>query len=628
MPSMIVSYSWPVPNAFMSAPVPLNSGCCAPPCPANPPNSVPGPAGENAFSLTTLAFTQPAVGANVVVTLTHDGWVVVGQTVFIEGGGFYIVASISGLAVTLTNTGDTGNAVPGIVVGANAKVSPAGVPGAGIDSFTTTAANFVQPAIGANVNAQVVDSDWAAVGQRVFVVTGGYYTVFAVPDPTHVTLTNDGDPGNAAPGVVINFPQKVSPAGLRGAAGATGVSTLNAVSPTTTKGDLIVDNGANSPAAGDVRLGVGTDGKALVADSTQPTGLAYATITPNVAATARDIAVLSGTAGTPLAVVDSKLLITTDGAIQSTPTGGNARGAKAVDLQVSRVAPGQVASGASAGILAGENNTASGADSVVGGGSTNVASAANAGVACGFTNSASAANAFVGGGNNNIASGANNTVAGGAGNTASAAGGGATICGGDNNTASGTDSFVGAGNGNVASAQESSVLCGNSNQATVRLATVLGGISAKASLWGQLARNAGIFAALGDCQTTELLWRIATTDATANVEAFLDGTSLRAVVPLNTVWAFFFLVAARSSAGVCAAWSVSGAIQNNANTVSLVAAVNTSVIADGTTGTWGVVGGLVVSADNVNKSLKVAVTGAALTNIRWNAHARITELGF
>ncbi len=328
-----------------------------------------------------------------------------------------------------------------------------------------------------------------------------------------------------------------------------------------------------------------------------------------------------------MAVKDSKLLITSDGAIQSTPTGGNARGSKAVDLQVTRTGIAQVASGANSGILAGESNTANGTDSFVGGGNSNSASALHAASVAGFGNIASGANSFVGAGNGNTASAPNSTVSGGASNTASGSGG-SVVAGGDNNISSGADSFVGGGNGNTASAQESAVLSGNSNVASTRIATVLGGISAKAYLWGQKSHNAGIFAAAADSQTSELLWRIATTDATANVESFLDGGTARAVIPLNTTWAFEIYTIARSSAGVCAMWKTEGAIQNNANTVSLVAAVTQSVIADGTGTTWGVTANHVVSADNTNKSLKVAVTGAVATNIRWVTRARLVEVGF
>lgn len=57
----------------------------------------------------------------------------------------------------------------------------------------------------------------------------------------------------------------------------------------------------------------------------------------------------------------------------STTTGGNARGANAVDLQTSRAAATNVASGPASGVLSGSNNTASADISVVTGGTFNQA---------------------------------------------------------------------------------------------------------------------------------------------------------------------------------------------------------------------------------------------------------------
>ncbi len=55
-----------------------------------------------------------------------------------------------------------------------------------------------------------------------------------------------------------------------GTANTTATTAFNALAPTTTKGDIIAHNGTNN-----IRLGVGTDGYALVAASAQPTGLNY-----------------------------------------------------------------------------------------------------------------------------------------------------------------------------------------------------------------------------------------------------------------------------------------------------------------------------------------------------------------
>jgi anti-sigma28 factor (negative regulator of flagellin synthesis) len=50
-------------------------------------------------------------------------------------------------------------------------------------------------------------------------------------------------------------------------------TTINQIKPTTTKGDLIVDNGTSA-----VRFGVGANGQALIADSTQATGVTWGSV--------------------------------------------------------------------------------------------------------------------------------------------------------------------------------------------------------------------------------------------------------------------------------------------------------------------------------------------------------------
>jgi hypothetical protein len=92
-------------------------------------------------------------------------------------------------------------------------------------------------------------------------------------------------------------------------------------------------------------------------------------------------------------------------ALQS--TGGNNRGANAVDLQVARVStsPSQVASGPTSVISGGQNNTASGELSVIAGGSGSTASARGSAVGGGENNTASGLFATVPGGRDNVAKG-------------------------------------------------------------------------------------------------------------------------------------------------------------------------------------------------------------------------------
>ncbi len=99
-------------------------------------------------------------------------------------------------------------------------------------------------------------------------------------------------------------------------------------------------------------------------------------------------------------------------ALQS--TGGNNRGANAVDLQVARVStsPSQVASGATSVISGGQNNTASGELSVIAGGSGSTASGRGSAVGGGENNTASGLFATIPGGRNNVASGENSFAVG------------------------------------------------------------------------------------------------------------------------------------------------------------------------------------------------------------------------
>jgi hypothetical protein len=135
-------------------------------------------------------------------------------------------------------------------------------------------------------------------------------------------------------------------------------------------------------------------------------------------------------------------------------SGGNARGANAVDLQTSRSTVSQVASGANSSIVGGETNTSSGASSISGG-SGNTASGSYS-VALGYLNQAtSTGNISLGFSNtvsgNTSMAGPRNCVASGEGSVAlgfsASATGGRSYALGSSNTASGGYSVsLGAGN--------------------------------------------------------------------------------------------------------------------------------------------------------------------------------------
>lgn len=482
------------------------------------------------------------------------------------------------------------------------------------------------PASLATVVVTVAVSDWATIGQVVYVQNAGWMRVTAKPSTTQITLQNletaTDYTENVAPTTVVPLGSTISPGGLQGPSGIVPGTTLNSISPTTTKGDVLVDNGASSPAASLVRFGVGANGRILVADSTQAVGLNYKAVIPNAVTSDNVIPRYDGATGTPVPIQDSGMLIADGGAIQSTPSGGNARGANAIDLQVDRNAATQVASGQNSTLAGGQRNTASAAFATASGGFTNVASANSATVSGGASNTASASHAAVGGGLSNSAAGLVSSIAGGNTNSTSAAATEATVGGGNGNAASATYATISGGISNAGSGSASAIGGGQANAASGIYSAIPGGSSAAANKWGQMAHASGQFAAVGDAQTSEVLLRNVTTDG-STVGLFLDGGTLPSylTVPNNTTWLFSGYVVGRSNAGNSKIWSVVGGIKNNAGVVTVVAAATvTALFTDA--GVWS----NPTATAGVNTDLSIQVTGTAATTIRWLCWLRLVEV--
>ncbi|MBK7986736.1 MAG: hypothetical protein IPK11_07440 [Ignavibacteria bacterium] len=142
----------------------------------------------------------------------------------------------------------------------------------------------------------------------------------------------------------------------------------------------------------------------------------------------------------------------------NTATGGNKRGAKAIDWQMQRTSAVQVASGD---------------NSVIGGGSDNAAIGQYAVAAGGYNNNAAGYANAIGGGAGNFGNASFATIAGGSTNTASATY--ASVGGGDDNTASGIYSVVSGGFNNIAAGFSASINGGNANEVHGQYSAINGG---------------------------------------------------------------------------------------------------------------------------------------------------------
>lgn len=277
------------------------------------------------------------------------------------------------------------------------------------------------------------------------------------------------------------------------------------------------------------------------------------------------------------------------------------------------------ADGIAAVIGGGSGNTVSGDRGAILGGSSNVAGTLGF-VGGGDVNSAAALQSVVAGGRQNSALGESSAVLGGFLNSAVARW--SLVLGGTSNQAGAEAATVVGGSGNIASGQRSVVAGGRFNTAAGAFSAIPGGDGAVAARFGQQAFASGSFGVQGDAQCSTFVMR-AETDSATPTSLFLDGASQRLLVENGKTLAFEGIVAARSSTGQSAAFSIRGAIKNVANTVSLVGAPTVTSLGTELGGA-----NVVLGADSINRALSVGAIGVNGTTIRWVATIRTSEVMF
>jgi len=135
------------------------------------------------------------------------------------------------------------------------------------------------------------------------------------------------------------------------------------------------------------------------------------------------------------------------------------------------------------------------------------------------------------------------------------------------------------------------------------------------------ASQYGVFALMG-----------ATTDATAKVLTTNDttaGTTNQVILPNNSAYSFSGTIIARESAAAgsdYASWEIKGALLRDANAASTVLGngIKNKLYASAGASAWDIA----LTADTTNGGLKIEVTGAAATNIRWVATVNTSEVTY
>jgi hypothetical protein len=271
-----------------------------------------------------------------------------------------------------------------------------------------------------------------------------------------------------------------------------------------------------------------------------------------------------------------------------TATGGNARGANAVDLQTFRLAATEICGTLYSAIAGGSRNTIGGS---------------------------SIRNQFIGAGNLC---------------TISASQYNGIVSGDQNSITAGQGSFIGSGVINNCAAGESVIGGGRLNSTAAQYGTSLGGYHSRADRYGMQAHANGAFgsdaSSRGDAQRARFVLRQATSSATP-ATLFLDGSSTRLTIPSNKVFGFTVnICGTKQGLGEQSMFVRKGYIKNVAGTTSLIGTIETigtDIKTAGATTT-----DVALTADDTNDALQINVIGVTGENWRWVASVDAVEISY
>lgn len=173
------------------------------------------------------------------------------------------------------------------------------------------------------------------------------------------------------------------------------------------------------------------------------------------------------------------------------------------------------------------------------------------------------------------------------------------------------------------------IAIGKSSIANGWYSVALGNHARTNGIQGKFAYSCDYINNGGDAQTGMYVLHASTTDATATALTTTGtsaGSNNQLIVQNNSAYAFHGTIVAREKASEgtdCAAWKVEGLIRREGSAGTTVLVNSATTVLDNTPN-WG----MALSADTTNGCLKVAVTGAASTNIRWVGTIHTSELTY
>jgi hypothetical protein len=219
-----------------------------------------------------------------------------------------------------------------------------------------------------------------------------------------------------------------------------------------------------------------------------------------------------------------------------------------------------------------------------------------------------------------------------------AAGAYSVICGGQDNIIeygagfAGEYCVIGGGYNNTISdnnyPRHASIGGGGENTINNNYCTIPGGYQAKTNLHGELSHAAGYFANKGDAQKSTIVLRGLTTD-NSPTELALDGSTIWADLPANSVWTYIANISAlRNNGGsydAAAGFIIRGCVRSDISAMAYT--VGSPIVDSFKDSNMSTVDALVRTNDYANR-FSIVVSGLSSYYIRWVATVELSQVSY